>query len=95
MLDKKTFVIGILTLSAIVLTVANFMSPQRASATFNTIKDPDFQMQTATAVSGGDALYITDNRSGKMVIFVWNINTKTLEPLDVQPVQKAFANVVK
>ena len=90
MLDKKTFVLGVLSLSAVILVVANVLAPRPAAATYNTIKDRDFQMQTANSVTGGDALYITDNSTGKMVVFVWDVNVKSLVPKDIQYVQKPF-----
>lgn len=93
MLDKKTFTIGVLSLSAVILLVANLLAPRGAQASYNTIKDNDFQLQTATSVQGGDALYVTDNRSGAMAVFVFDPNLHSLKPLDGKLVQSAFANL--
>lgn len=95
MLDKKTFTIGVLSLSAVILLVANIFAPAPASASYNTIKDNDYQLQVANAIQGGDALYITDNRSGVMACFVFDPNRHTLVLQAAKPVQDAFAGEVK
>ena len=95
MLDKKIFAIGVLSLSAVILLVANLLSPRSASATYETTHDNDYSMVTALSVGGGDAVYVTDKRSGKMAIFVFDPARKTLVPKAVLPVQNAFAKMVK
>ncbi|HWE04634.1 MAG TPA: hypothetical protein VG326_19670 [Tepidisphaeraceae bacterium] len=95
MLDKKTFTIGVLTLSAVILAVANILAPSPVTASYNSVKDnSDFQMQTATAVGGGDALYVTEGRSGIMAVFTFDPTRKTLLLQDAQPVQNAFAKAI-
>ncbi len=93
MLDKKTFTIGVLTLTAAMLLVANIIGPHHAEANV-TIKDRDYQAVT-THVSnpGGDALYVTDNRTGNMAVFVYDPNRKNLKLLGVQSVTSAFGNM--
>jgi len=90
MLDKKTFTIGVLTLSAVLLLVANILAPHAAVAN-DTIKDRDYQMVT-TRVSnpGGDALYITDNHTGLMAVFVYDPARRNLRLLGVKPITDAF-----
>lgn len=93
-LDKKTFIIGVLSLSAVLLLVANLLAPRIASATYNTIEDPDYSLVTATAIQGGDAVYITEKRSGIMAVFVYDPNRRTLVLQDSAPIQNAFAKAL-
>jgi hypothetical protein len=77
--DKKTFAIGILSLTATLLLVANYFAPSPASASL-TIKDRDFSMVTARTQRGGDALYLLDNRSGKIAIYSYDPSSKVVRP---------------
>ena len=67
MVDKKTFWIGILCLTAAMLLVANLMNPAPASADL-VIKDLDYQLATAGNSAGGDSLFVTDNRTGMVAV---------------------------
>ena len=69
-MDKKTYSIGILTLSAVMLLVANLlMSPPSATGDV-AIATPDMQAVTAkVGGKGGDALYLYDVSSGKLAVF--------------------------
>jgi hypothetical protein len=69
-MDKKTFAIGVLFVTAVILLVANSFTVPKAQA--YSIKDRDYQLVTAAAVQGGDSLYVTDNRSGIIAIFDWD-----------------------
>jgi len=95
MLDKKTFAIGVLSLSAIVLIVANILAPRTASATYETTHDNDYSICTSTAPGGGDAIWITEKRSGGIAVFVYNPAQKTLQPMDSQLIQTVFAKAIK
>ena len=90
-MDKKTFTIGVLSLSAVILFVANLLMPPRAAANF-TVKDRDYQMITAQIAANDEGLYVLDSRSGNMVLFTYNPNTKTLVPKDMKPIMNAFAH---
>lgn len=91
MLDKKTFTIGVLTLSAAILLMANILAPHHAEANV-TIKDRDYQaVTTHVATPGGDALYITDNRTGNMAVFVFDPGQKRLKLVGVKSITDAFA----
>jgi hypothetical protein len=88
-LDKKTFAIGILSLSAVALLVANLIHVPPAKASM-AIKDRDYQAVTARVNRGGEALYLTDNRTGLMAVFVYDPSKRSVIPLAVEPVAKAF-----
>ena len=93
-IDKKTFAIGCLSLSAVILVAANMLMPHAANANFLTIQDNDYSMVVATSVQGDDALYVTEKRSGLMAVFVFDANTHKLVPKDVQPIQAAFSKAL-
>src|SRR6476661_10808774 len=89
-LDKKTFTIGVLCLSAVILFVANLIQPPRAEAQMS-IKDRDYQAVTARVNKGGEALYLTDNRTGKMAVFVYDPGRRAVVLVAGGPVSNAFA----
>jgi hypothetical protein len=94
MVDKKTFAIGVLTLSAVMLIIANLLPTRSASATYETEHDTDYLVQTAVSPRGGDNVFVTDKRTGKMAVIMFNPARKTLELQDVQPIQAPFAKAL-
>jgi hypothetical protein len=76
-MDKKSFAIGILSVTATLLLVANYFVPSSANASL-TIKDRDFSMVTARTQRGGDALYLLDNRTGKVAIYSYDPSSKVV-----------------
>lgn len=89
-MDKKTFSIGILSLTAVLLFVAILIMPPRASANF-AVKDRDYQAVTAAIQANDEALYILDNRSGLMACFSYNPQQRALVLRDLKPIMNAFA----
>ena len=90
MIDKKSFTIGVLCLTAVMLLVANLLMPEPAMAEV-AVKDRDYTAVTGRTTKGGDALFLTDNRTGMMAVFVFDPNGRTLRALDVKPVTEAFS----
>ena len=90
MIDKKTFTIGVLAVAALILLAANLMLPQPAAAEV-AVKDRDYTAVTGRTTKGGDALVLTDNRTGMMAVFVYDPNARSLRALDVRSVTEAFA----
>jgi len=78
-MDKKTFVIGVMALSAIILFAANLLQPRFAEASF-VVRDNEYTAVTAQIRDGSDGLYIVDNRGGKVVVLGYNPNKKLVEP---------------
>jgi len=78
-MEKKTFTISILSLTAVALIIANYFAPQPAQALM-TIKDRDFAAVTARTQQSGDALYVLDNRSGRVAVFSYDPSTRSLQP---------------
>lgn len=89
-MDKKTFAIGILSLTAVILFVANLLVQQPRAAAEMVIKDRDYQAVTANWQANDDALYILDNHSGMMAAFIYDPNLRSMVPRAVKPVMEAF-----
>jgi len=89
MIDKRTFALGILSLSAVILMVANILAPRGAVAD-TAVYNEAYQMQTGRMNGGGEAVYITDNRSGMMAVVAYNPNRKGLDVVAVKSVTTAF-----
>ena len=88
-MDKKLFGIGVLSLMAAVLFVANFIPLNTATAA-DTIKDRDFTVVTSPTVQGGEALYVVDNRTGMIAVFTWDTSARNIRLRAVRPVADAF-----
>jgi hypothetical protein len=69
-MNKKTFTIGVLSITATILLVANIIAPRQAAADF-AVKGRVYTAVTAHTAAGGDALYVTDNFTGNMGVFVF------------------------
>jgi hypothetical protein len=92
-MNKQTYTIGILSLTALVLFVANLLTPARVQADFAS-KDRDYQAITARQQVGDEVLYILDSRSGAMAAFNYDPSRKSLVLRQVKPVQDAFAGAL-
>jgi hypothetical protein len=67
-MDSKTYSIGILTLTAVALLIANLFAPRPVSA-IEAVSNDQMQAVTCRQQSGGDALYLLDHNSGKLAVF--------------------------
>ncbi|MGH7176430.1 MAG: hypothetical protein ACREJC_03530 [Tepidisphaeraceae bacterium] len=88
-MDKKLFGIGTLSLTAVVLMVANFI-PVRTAPAGVSVKDRDYTLVTTLTTQGDDALYIADNRTGLIGVFTWDTQARTIRVRDIRPVSDAF-----
>ena len=88
-MDRKTFGIGILTITAILLFVAQFIPMRTAHA--EAIKDRDYTLVTSRVQQGGQGLYIVENRSGMMAVFTWDPASRMVKVRAVRPIADAFA----
>ena len=91
-MNKNTFTVSLLSLTAIALFIANLLIPPRASANF-AVKDRDYQAVTAQVMPMDDGLYILDNRSGQMALFSYDPTRKSLVIRDMKPIMNAFAGM--
>ena len=92
-MNKQTYTIGILSITAVVLFVANLMMPQRVDGGF-VMKERDYQVITARQQAGDDALYVLDARTGLMAAFSYDPGRKALLVRQIKPVQDAFAGAI-
>ena len=88
-MDKKTFTIGVLTVTAVLLFIAQFLPVQRANAA-EVIKDRSWQMVTGRNQQGGETLYVTENRTGMVGVFTWDTSSRTVKLRAVMPLSDAF-----
>jgi hypothetical protein len=91
MLSKETFGIGILSLIAAVLFVANWFAAPPALAA-EAVNGRDYQVVTARIQAGGEAVYILDNRTGIISVFTYDPTTRKMVPRWARPLAEAFAN---
>ncbi len=87
-MDRKTFTIGILTLTAVILFVAQFL-PVRTAIANDSVGDRDYQLVTVRTQQGGDALYVFQRRSGNVAVFNWDPNDRRIK-LHLRNVQDAI-----
>ena len=88
-MDRKTFAIGILTLTAVILFIGQFL-PVRTALANDSVGDRDYQLVTARTQQGGDALYIFQRRSGIVAVFNWDPNDRRIKLRAVRSVQDAI-----
>lgn len=95
-MDRKTYTLGILTVTATILFAALLFAPptpvnaQVAGASGVVARDRDYTLLTAPIEGGGDALYIMDNRRGNLVVFTYNNSAKSLTLRAAEPIANAF-----
>ena len=88
-MDKKTYSIGVLSITAVLLLIACLMPAKSADAAF-AVKDRDYQIIIAQG-QGSDSIYVVDNRTGLMAVFAYDNRGRVLRPKQVRAVADAFA----
>lgn len=91
-MDKKTYAIGILVVTAVILFVAQFLPVAQPSAiASDAVRDPstEFQMVTARNPAGGESLYIM-NRDGHIVVMQYDPAIRTLRSVSFNDAPKIF-----
>jgi hypothetical protein len=87
-MDRKLIAICVLTVSAVALMIANFLTPPaRADVAVNS---HDYQAVTARCSTGGEALYIVDNRTGLIAVMTYDPNSRTMVPRAARSLTDAF-----
>ena len=92
-MNKQTYTIGILSIAALILFVANLMMPASAHGGF-VMKDRDYQLITARQQVGDEAIYVLDSRTGLMAVFNYDPGRKAIVLRQVRAVQDAFAGAL-
>ena len=88
-IDKKSYLLGVLSATAAALLAANLLYPEPAMAGV-AIKERDYTAVTGRTTKGGEALYLTDNRTGLLGVFVFDPGKRALEVVAVRPLADAF-----
>ena len=88
-MDRKTFAIGILSITAIILFVAQFL-PVRPALANDSVGDRDYQLCTVKTQQGGDALYIFQRRTGLVAVFSWDASDRRIKLRGVRNVSDAI-----
>jgi hypothetical protein len=90
-MDRKTFGIAILTLTALILFVATLFPARPAQADF-AVKDPASRLQlvTVTSQKGGNLIYLIDPVGGKVLVLGYNIQTRDLRAVAATTLDKVF-----
>ena len=81
--DRKSFLIGVLTLSAAILTLGHLQITPVAHASV-TIIDDDYQLVTAKVRKGDDGVYVLHKRKNLVALFTWDPTKKALVASDVK-----------
>jgi len=88
-MERKTYAIGVLTITAVVLFIAQFI-PVRPALAADTVGDRDYQMVTAAAIKGGESLYVFNRRSGLVAVFTWEPGDRRVKLRAVRSVNDAI-----
>jgi len=90
-MDRKTFSIGILSLTALILFIACLIPAKPAQGEF-AVKDSASRLQlvTVTSQKGGNALYLIDPVGGKILVLGYDANTKDLRAIAATTLDKVF-----
>ncbi len=89
-MKNDKFSIGFLSATALLLFAACIFVKTPSAKAELSIKDRDWIITTAALQQGGEALYITDNRSEKMAVFAWDVAQRSLVLKAVGPVANLF-----
>jgi len=88
-MDKKTYSIGILSITGLILAIANILPMPTAHAD-EAFKERDFTLVTSRIAQGGEALYICDNRTSQMAVFTWEAGKRQIMLRDLRQVIELF-----
>jgi hypothetical protein len=88
-MKRQNIAIAFLAITAGMLGAAHVLVQPAGAGTV--IKDRDYQVVTAKVVSGGDGLYILDNRTGQIAVFTYDPASRGVRARQVRNVADAFA----
>ena len=90
-MKRQNLGIGILTLTAVLMLVAHFLLPVTPARAQVAVKERDYQVVTARIQTGGDGLYVLDNRTGLVAVFTYDPSSRSVRARTVRNVADAFA----
>ena len=88
-MTKQNLLIAFFALTATALLAANWFATTPAVAA-ESVKDRDYQVVTARVQTGGDGVYILDNRTGMLGVFTYDPASRRLTGRAAQPIMNAF-----
>jgi hypothetical protein len=86
--NKTNLAISILSITAALMLAAHWLAPTSATAQV-AIKERDYQVVTARVQTGGDGLYILDNRTGQIAVFTYDPASRAVRARTVRMVADA------
>jgi hypothetical protein len=89
-MDRKTFSIGILSLTALILFVACLLPARPAQADFAVKDISRLQLVTVASQKGGNILYVIDPVGGKILVLGYDTGTKLLRPIAASTLDHVF-----
>jgi curli biogenesis system outer membrane secretion channel CsgG len=89
-MKPKNLSIAVLTMSAIVLAAAHVLVQTQPAQAEAVIKERDYQVVTAKIATGGDGLYILDNRTGQVAVFTYDPASRGVRARTVRNAADAF-----
>ena len=89
--DRKSFLVGVLTLSAAILTIGHLQITPVARAA-ETIVDDDYQLVTARVRKGDDGIYVLHRRKNLVALFTWDPAKKGVVVSDVKSLDDIMLN---
>ena len=90
-MDRKSFTVGILSITALILVIANLVPMPQPAFGGEAIKDRDYQVVTARVQTGGEGLYIMDNKTGQVAVFTWDTGARQVRVRGVRNITEAFS----
>ena len=88
-MNRTNLALSILSATAAVMLTVHLMLPVTVQAA-EAVKDRDYQVVTARVQSGGDGVYILDNRTGQLAVFTYDPASRGVRARQVRPVADAF-----
>ena len=89
-MQNKHFTVGLLSLTAAVLAIGNYLLPEPAHAQV-AVRERDYSLVTAQVNSGADALYVLENRSGQIAVMMYDQSSRSVKVRKVRNIVEAFA----
>ena len=77
-MDRKTYAIGILSITAVVLFIAQFM-PVRTAMADDSVSDRNYTVVSSRGSQGGESLYIFNRGTGVVAVFTWDANDRRVK----------------
>ncbi|MFO0973720.1 MAG: hypothetical protein U1A27_09820 [Phycisphaerae bacterium] len=98
MIDRQTFAIGVLSITAAVLLVGILVVaslPAPALAVGQTDRGGDYLMVTSQFNTGTELVFVVDGAVGRMIAYAYNLNTHGLQLWDQLEFSRVTRNAEK